>query len=70
MPVRKRVILLELIIDGFRQAVIDSDLADVPVEGYPFTWFKNLDTLLAVEGSDEVDRGKKEKMFNTLHPNI
>lgn len=37
------------LINGFRQAVLDSGLVDVPVEGYPFTWFKSLGTPRAVE---------------------
>jgi len=30
------------LINGFRQAVLDSGISDVPLEGYPFTWFKSL----------------------------
>ena len=37
------------LINGFRQAVIDSGLSDVPFEGYPYTWFKSLGTPSAVE---------------------
>jgi len=37
------------LINGFRQAVMDVGLSNVPVEGYPFTWFKSLGTLRAVE---------------------
>jgi hypothetical protein len=35
---------LRWLIHGFRQAVIDSGLSDLPIEGYPFTWFKSLGT--------------------------
>jgi hypothetical protein len=37
------------LINGFRQSVIDSGLSDVPVEGYPYTWFKSLGTPRAIE---------------------
>lgn len=37
------------LINGFRQFVLDSGLSDVPVEGYPFTWFKSLGTPRAAE---------------------
>lgn len=37
------------LINGFRQAVLDVGLSDVPVEGYAFTWFKILGTPRAVE---------------------
>jgi hypothetical protein len=36
------------LINGFRQAVLESGLVDVPMEGYPFTWFKSLGTPRAV----------------------
>jgi hypothetical protein len=42
------------LINGFRQAVIETGLVDVPVEGYPFTWFKSLGTPRAVE--ERLDR--------------
>ncbi|KEH25772.1 endonuclease/exonuclease/phosphatase family protein [Medicago truncatula] len=37
------------LINGFRQSVLDSGLLDVPMEGYPFTWFKSLGTPRVVE---------------------
>jgi len=36
-------------LNGFRQAVLDSGLSDVSIEGYLFTWFKSLGTPHAVE---------------------
>lgn len=37
------------LINGFRQAVLDFGLSDVPVDGYPFTYLKSLGTPHAVE---------------------
>jgi len=37
------------LINGFRQAILDSGLSGVQVEGYSFTWFKSLGTPRAVE---------------------
>jgi hypothetical protein len=37
------------LINGFRQVVLDAGLSDVPVEGYPLTWFKSLGMPRAVE---------------------
>jgi len=37
------------LIQGFRQAVLDAGLADIYMDGYPFTWFKSLGTDRAVE---------------------
>ena len=37
------------LINGFCQAVLDSGLSDVPIEAYPFTWFKSLGTPRVVE---------------------
>ena len=42
------------LINGFRQAVLDSGLSDVPIEGYPFTWFKSFGISRAVE--ERLDR--------------
>ena len=41
-------------INDFRQAVMDVGLPNVPVEGYPFTWFKSLGSRRAVE--ERLDR--------------
>ena len=35
--------------NGFRSAVNDCNLHDLPLEGYPFTWFKSLGTPHAIE---------------------
>jgi hypothetical protein len=37
------------LINGFRSAVKDAVLMDVHMEGHPFTWFKSLGTIRAVE---------------------
>jgi hypothetical protein len=42
------------LIRGFRQVVQDADLVDVHMESYPFTGFKSLGTLRAVE--EKLDR--------------
>ena len=34
---------------GFREAVIDCGLMDIPLEGYPFTWERGKGTLAWVE---------------------
>lgn len=36
-------------INGFRDAVFDCDLVDIPLRGHPFMWFKSLGTERAVE---------------------
>jgi hypothetical protein len=41
---RGRALQPRWLINGLRQAVLDSGLSDVPLEGYPFTWFKSLGT--------------------------
>ncbi|KEH43724.1 endonuclease/exonuclease/phosphatase family protein [Medicago truncatula] len=51
---RGRNIRSNWLINGFRQAVLDFGLSDVPIEGYPFTWFKSLGTPRAVE--ERLDR--------------
>jgi hypothetical protein len=55
------------LINGFRQAVLDSGLSDVPVNGYPFTWFKFLGTIRAVE--ERLDRALANNSWFTLFPN-
>ncbi|XP_045821956.1 uncharacterized protein LOC123914831 [Trifolium pratense] len=42
------------LINGFRDAVLDSGLIDIHMEGYQFTWFKSLGTDRAVE--EKLDR--------------
>jgi hypothetical protein len=55
------------LINGFRQAVLDSGLPDIPVEGYPFTWFKFLGTDRAVE--ERLDRALANNGWFGLFPN-
>ena len=38
---RGRNIRPQWLINGFRQAVLDSSLSDIPVEGHLFTWFRS-----------------------------
>jgi len=55
------------LINGFRQAVIDSGLSDVPIEGYPYTWFKSLGTPRAVE--ERLDRALANNLWFNIFPN-
>jgi exonuclease III len=55
------------LINGFRQAVLDSGLSDVPVHGYPYTWFKFLGTSRAVE--ECLDRALANNNWFALFPN-
>jgi hypothetical protein len=55
------------LINGFRQSVLDSCLLDVPVEGYPFTWFKIPGTPQAVE--ERLDRALATAAWFDLFPN-
>ena len=55
------------LINGFRQAVIDSGLSDVPAEGYPYTWFKSLGIPRAVE--ERLDRALANNLWFNIFPN-
>jgi hypothetical protein len=55
------------LINGFRQAVLDSGLSDIPVDGYPYTWFKYLGTAHAVE--ERLDRALANNDWFGLFPN-
>ncbi|XP_058763739.1 uncharacterized protein LOC131637168 [Vicia villosa] len=55
------------LISGFRQAVQDTGLTDVPLEGYSFTWFKSLGTERAVE--ERLDRAMINLDWGILFPN-
>jgi len=55
------------LINGFRQAILDSGLSDVPIEGYPYTWFKSLGTPRAVE--ERLDRALANNLWFNLFPN-
>jgi len=63
---RGRNLLSNWLINGFRQAVLDSGLVDVPVEGYPFTWFKCLGTPCAEE--ERLDRALANSVCFHLFP--
>lgn len=54
------------LINGFRQAVLDSGLVYVPVEGYPFTWFKSLGMPHAVE--ERLDRALANTGWFNIFP--
>jgi exonuclease III len=54
------------LINGFRHAVLESGLVNVPVEGYPFTWFKSLGTPRAVE--ERLDRALANNEWFNLFP--
>jgi hypothetical protein len=64
---RGRTIRPRWLINGFRQAVLDSGLSDVPLEGYPFTWFKSLGTPRAVE--ERLDRALANNAWFNIFPN-
>jgi len=55
------------LIRGFRKAVQDAGLIDVHMEGYPFTWFKSLDTTHAVE--EKLDRALVTNFWMHMFPN-
>ncbi|XP_045822393.1 uncharacterized protein LOC123915300 [Trifolium pratense] len=55
------------LINGFRSAVLESGLADVHMEGYPFTWFKSLGTFRAVE--ERLDRALANDAWFHKFPN-
>ncbi|CAJ2647159.1 unnamed protein product [Trifolium pratense] len=55
------------LINGFRSSVLDSGLSDVHMEGYPFTWFKSLGTVRAVE--ERLDRALATENWHILFPN-
>ncbi|WJX93691.1 hypothetical protein P8452_75185 [Trifolium repens] len=54
------------LINGFRSAVLDSGLSDIHMEGYPFTWFKSLGTIRAVE--ERLDRALATENWHLLFP--
>jgi len=53
--------------NGFRSAVNDCNLHDLPLGGYPFTWFKSLGTPRTIEG--RLDRAFHTSSWLTLFPN-
>jgi len=64
---RGRTIRPHWLINGFRQAVLDAGLSDVPFDGYPFTWFKSLGTPRAVE--ERLDRALATNSWFDMFPN-
>lgn len=52
--------------NGFRSAVNDCNLHDLPLEGYQFTWFKSLGTPRAVE--ERLDRVLHSSSWISLFP--
>jgi len=64
---RGRTIRPPWLINGFRRAVFDSGLSDVPVEGYPYTWFKSLGTSHAVK--ERLDRTLDNNLWFDMFPN-
>lgn len=54
------------LINGFRQAVLDAGLSDVPIEGCSFTWFKSLGTPRAVE--ERLDRALANNLWFHIFP--
>jgi exonuclease III len=63
---RGRNIRSNWLINGFRQAVLESGLVDVLVEGYPYTWFKSLGTSRAAE--ERLDRALANNGWFNLFP--
>jgi len=53
--------------NGFRSAVNDCNLHDLPLEGYPFRWFKSLGTHRAIE--ERLDRAFHTSSCLTIFPN-
>lgn len=54
-------------INGFRLDIFGSGLIDIYMEGYPFTWFKSLDTPRAVE--ERLDKAIANNEWFRLFPN-
>jgi endonuclease/exonuclease/phosphatase family metal-dependent hydrolase len=55
------------LINGFRSAVLYFGLSDIHMEGHPFTWFKSLGTVRAVE--ERLDRALATENWHILFPN-
>ncbi|XP_058767513.1 uncharacterized protein LOC131641227 [Vicia villosa] len=51
---------------GFRHAIQDAGLIDIPLEGYCFTWFKSLGTPRAVE--EKLDRAMMNSEWSNSFP--
>ncbi|KAK2373901.1 hypothetical protein QL285_074903 [Trifolium repens] len=53
---------------GFRQAVSDCDLSDIPIEGHPFTWIKSQGTPHVIE--ERLDRAMASTSWLQLFPHV
>ncbi|MCH97306.1 endonuclease/exonuclease/phosphatase family protein [Trifolium medium] len=53
---------------GFRQAVSDCDLSDIPIEGHPFTWIKSRGTPHVIE--ERLDRAMASTSWLHLFPHV
>ncbi|GAU38028.1 hypothetical protein TSUD_395880 [Trifolium subterraneum] len=53
---------------GFRQAVSDCDLTDIPIEGHPFTWIKSRGTPYVIE--ERLDRTMASTSWLQLFPQL
>ncbi|GAU47810.1 hypothetical protein TSUD_404150 [Trifolium subterraneum] len=53
---------------GFRQAISDCDLSDIPLEGYPFTWIKSRGTPHVIE--ERLDRAMASTSWLNLFPHV
>ncbi|GAU43015.1 hypothetical protein TSUD_28340 [Trifolium subterraneum] len=53
---------------GFRQAVNDCDLTDIPIEGHPFTWIKSRGTPHVIE--ERLDRVMASASWLQLFPQV
>ncbi|GAU38527.1 hypothetical protein TSUD_148090 [Trifolium subterraneum] len=53
---------------GFRQAVSDCDLIDIPIEGHPFTWIKSRGTPHVIE--ERLDRAMASTSWLQLFPHV
>jgi exonuclease III len=52
--------------NGFRNAVSDCSLLDMPLEGYQYTWFKSLGTTRALE--ERLDRAMHTHTWSLMFP--
>jgi hypothetical protein len=53
---------------GFRQAISDCNLTDIPLEGHPFTWVKSLGTPHVIE--ERLDRAMASTSWLHLFPTV
>lgn len=58
----------EWCIRGFRSVVIDSGLVDIPLEGYPFTWWKSRGVAREVE--ERLDRAMANQHWLQFFPEV